>query len=114
MIIDGKLVISKKKKAVLIAELKEKKFRAFPKSTDAAKAGELEAFMENEEEEEDASSGSNGYDYLLGVSSCSFLRHHDMLTYPDGSLVVDTRASREVAQTNWREGSGNRRSYQAV
>ncbi len=72
MIIDGKLVISKKKKAVLIAELKAKDFKAFPKVADAVKAGEVEPVLENEEEEEgNAASSSNGYDYLLGVSPYS-------------------------------------------
>jgi DNA topoisomerase II len=70
MIIDGKLVISKKKKAVLIAELKEKNFKAFPKVANAAKAGELEPAMENEDDsEEEVGTGSNGYEYLLGVST---------------------------------------------
>ncbi|GES61190.1 DNA topoisomerase II [Aspergillus terreus] len=69
MIIDGKLVISKKKKAVLVAELKEKDFKPFPKVKEAVKAGETEPVVE---EEEDSESGdtevlSNSYDYLLGM-----------------------------------------------
>jgi DNA topoisomerase II len=71
MIIDGELVISKKKKAVLIAELRAKGFKAFPKVADASKAGELEPAVEDEEAEE-ADVGSNVYDYLLGVSTERF------------------------------------------
>lgn len=67
MIIDGELVISKKKKADLIAELRAKGFRAFSKVLDASKAGESEAVVEDEEIE-GADVGANGYDYLLGVS----------------------------------------------
>jgi DNA topoisomerase-2 len=68
MIIDGKLVISKKKKAVLIAELKEKGFKAFPKVVEAVKAGENEPVVEDEDSPEETFA-SNAYDYLLGVSS---------------------------------------------
>lgn len=67
MIIDGSLVISKKKKSDLIAELKEKGFKAFPKVVDAVKAGEDEPLAEDEEDSEDAEIGSDAYDYLLGV-----------------------------------------------
>lgn len=71
MIIDGKLVVSKKKKLVLVQELKEKGFKAMPKKADAIKEGELAPFADNdeEEEEEDAQTGAAAYEYLLGVSS---------------------------------------------
>ena len=69
MIIDGKLVVSKKKKLVLVQELKEKGFKAFPKKAEAIKEGELAPIADNdEEEEEDAQTGAAAYDYLLGVS----------------------------------------------
>jgi DNA topoisomerase-2 len=76
MIIDGKLVISKKKKAVLMAELKNLDFKPFPKVEDASKAGELEKTVENDEEDDENSDGAVGardYDYLLGVST--FAKH---------------------------------------
>ena len=70
MIIDGKLVVSKKKKLVLVQELKEKGFKAMPKRADAIKEGELApiADVDEEEEEEDSQTGAAVYDYLLGVS----------------------------------------------
>lgn len=69
MIIDNQLVISKKKKTDLIAELKKRNFKAFPKVAEAIKEGELEPIVENDEEcGEDAEIGANAYDYLLGVS----------------------------------------------
>lgn len=68
MIIDGKLIVSKKKKVDLIAELRQKGFKAIPKIADAAKQGELEPVLEQEETEEDFETGANAYDYLLGVS----------------------------------------------
>ena len=68
MIIDGKLVVSKKKKLVLVAELKKLGFKPFPKVADAIKEGELAPIAENDEEtEEDAETGASVFDYLLGM-----------------------------------------------
>ncbi|OJJ49061.1 hypothetical protein ASPZODRAFT_60711 [Penicilliopsis zonata CBS 506.65] len=68
MIIDNKLIISKKKKSVLVAELKDKGFKAFPKVADAVKAGEDHPVVEEEEDPSDNSEAlSNAYDYLLGM-----------------------------------------------
>ncbi|KAB8264230.1 DNA topoisomerase [Aspergillus pseudonomiae] len=69
-IIDGKLVISKKKKTVLVQELKDKGYKAFPKVAEAVKAGEQEPVVEEESEESDSQDTeilSNAYDYLLGM-----------------------------------------------
>lgn len=69
MIVDGKLVVSKKKKMVLVQELKEKNFKAFPKVADATKEGELAPIADNDDEEDgDIELGAAAYDYLLGVS----------------------------------------------
>lgn len=68
MIIDGKLIVSKKKKLILVAELKKLNFKAFPKVADAIKEGELAPIADNDEEsEEDVETGANAYDYLLGM-----------------------------------------------
>lgn len=70
MIIDGKLVVSKKKKKDLVAELKRLSFKPFPKVADAQKEGELEPAMEDQEEDDsDVEAGASDYDYLLGVSA---------------------------------------------
>jgi DNA topoisomerase-2 len=70
MIIDGKLVVSRKKKAVLVAELKKLNFTPFPKVDDAKKAGEIEDAQEDDEEDEAGLAvNASDYDYLLGVSS---------------------------------------------
>ncbi|EXJ88011.1 DNA topoisomerase II [Capronia coronata CBS 617.96] len=66
MIIDGKLNISKKKKAVLIAELRKLGFDAYPKTEDASKQNEILPVAEEEPEEEDSLDAS-AYDYLLGM-----------------------------------------------
>ncbi|KGO74230.1 DNA topoisomerase II, eukaryotic-type [Penicillium italicum] len=69
MIIDGKLVISKKKKPVLITELKEKGFKPIAKVADASKLGEDEPVVEEEEESDDNDTEviSSSFDYLLGM-----------------------------------------------
>jgi DNA topoisomerase-2 len=67
MIIDGILVVSKKKKAVLIAELKNLNFKPFPKVDDAKKAGEDEDVENDDSEDADDVVGANDYDYLLGM-----------------------------------------------
>jgi len=68
MIIDNKLTVSKKKKAVLIAELKKLGFKAYPKVADAEKAGELEAAMEDDDDAEDDVPDASSFDYLLGMA----------------------------------------------
>lgn len=65
MIIDKKLSISKKRRAVLEAELRVLKFRPFSKSSkkSALVAEEAEPAMD---EENDVSAGD--FDYLLGMA----------------------------------------------
>jgi DNA topoisomerase-2 len=68
-IIDNKLVVSRKKKPVLVAELRAANYEAFPKISDAKKAGETDDTVENDDDvavDEDA--GARDFDYLLGVS----------------------------------------------
>jgi DNA topoisomerase-2 len=75
MIIDGKLVVSKKKKQALVDELKKLGFKQFPKIADATKAGETEKTLEaksadSEDEGEFPETRRDGsaYDYLLGMA----------------------------------------------
>ncbi|OBT66159.1 hypothetical protein VE03_05077 [Pseudogymnoascus sp. 23342-1-I1] len=67
-IIDNKLVVSKKTKPKLVAELRAKKYEPFPKVKDAKKAGEADDVVENDEEVPDnEEGGARDYDYLLGL-----------------------------------------------
>ncbi|KAI4157081.1 MAG: hypothetical protein L6R39_000795 [Caloplaca ligustica] len=69
MIIDGQLIISKKKKQDLVKELKAKNFKPIAKAVDAIKQGELAPIADNDEEsEEDIETGASSYDYLLGMA----------------------------------------------
>lgn len=70
MIIDGKIVVSKRKKIDLIAELKQKGFKAIPKTANAGKIDDLTPDPENEEVD-DVATGGDSYDYLLGVGNGS-------------------------------------------
>lgn len=65
-IIDGDLVVGKKKKAILVKELRDRKYEAFPliKNNNTKKTPEEEEEDEDEEGEESA----RDFDYLLSVS----------------------------------------------
>ncbi|KAL8996081.1 MAG: hypothetical protein Q9169_004320 [Polycauliona sp. 2 TL-2023] len=67
MIIDGQLVIARKRKADLVTELRAKHFKPIGKAIDASKEGELAPIAENEDENEDVETGASSYDYLLGM-----------------------------------------------
>lgn len=68
-IIDGVLIVSKKKKDILVQELRDRKYEAFPKKSAASKKTADEEEDEAEDEEDIASdTGARDYDYLLGVS----------------------------------------------
>lgn len=63
MIITKELVVSNKRKANLVAELRGLKFQPFPKTKKAREEGEAEQVLE----EEDQGLASD-YDYLLGMA----------------------------------------------
>ena len=72
MIINKELVVSNRKKADIVVELRQKDFRPFPKVAKAKAAGENE---DAEEEEPEAVSGtSTDYDYLLGMAIWSLTK----------------------------------------
>lgn len=63
MIITKELIVSNRKKAVIVDELRLLKFRPFPKSKLARAADEEEATLEEQEE-----GLASDYDYLLGMA----------------------------------------------
>ncbi|KAJ3570459.1 hypothetical protein NPX13_g5726 [Xylaria arbuscula] len=74
-IMDGELVVSRKKRQVIVEELRERNYETFSKTTDPKKTKE-----EDEEDEgaddstkaSDADDSANGYDYLLSMPIWSF------------------------------------------
>lgn len=69
-IMEGKLVVSKKKKVIVVQELRDRKYEAFPKDNGDGKNAKSKDDDDNVEEDDDDDSGSaRDYDYLLSVSS---------------------------------------------
>lgn len=58
------MIVGKKKKAVLVKELRDGKYEAFP----PVKTNMKKLTEEEEEEEEDGEESARDYDYLLSVS----------------------------------------------
>lgn len=73
-IIEGKLVVARKKKAVLVEELKAKNYTPYPKVVDATKDGELEPAMDDETGDKAVDTAANAYDYLLGMAIWSLTK----------------------------------------
>ncbi|KAK2461741.1 hypothetical protein APHAL10511_006204 [Amanita phalloides] len=71
MIVDKELVVSNRKKADIVAELRKLKFRPFPKVV-TAKANDNEDNVDEEEEEDLGTDGD--YDYLLGMAIWSLTK----------------------------------------
>ena len=74
MIVSKELVVSGRKKVDIVAELRKKDFRPFPKISKAKAAGETEEVVEDEEEEQDENSVSNDFDYLLNMAISSLTK----------------------------------------
>lgn len=73
-VVGGEIVVSNRRKAVLLAELEQKKFTRLPATNAKARKGPAVAGVdEGTEEEEEEGGGDNGkggkggYDYLLGL-----------------------------------------------
>lgn len=69
MIVDKELVVSNRKKADIVAELRRKDFKPFPKVSQAKEAGETADAIEDEPEAPTVNNESNSdFDYLLGMA----------------------------------------------
>ncbi|KAK0714854.1 DNA topoisomerase [Lasiosphaeris hirsuta] len=67
-IIDNKLIVSKKKKPVLVQELRDRDYEAFPPASDKKPKSEDDEADGNEDpEEDDLTLGAHDYDYLLSM-----------------------------------------------
>ena len=103
MIIDRKLEISKKKKAVLVAELKQKNFRPFSKVSEARKTGEIEEVVEDEDEDfdKDVELEANTYDYLLGMPLWSLTQERvERLRKQIGDVEVEIDTLIKLSETD--------------
>ncbi|KUI63803.1 DNA topoisomerase 2 [Cytospora mali] len=71
-IIDSKLVVSRKKRAVLVQELRDRKYEAFPRGESVRKVRNTDEEMDQDDEDEAEElesnvPGSGDYDYLLSM-----------------------------------------------
>jgi DNA topoisomerase-2 len=63
MIVDKELVVSNRKKASIVAELRKKKFRPFPRAKK-----DIAEKEESEQEQNSDDGDDSDYDYLLGMA----------------------------------------------
>ena len=80
--VEKQLIVSNHKKADVMADLRNLKFRPFLKVTKAEAAGETEAVVPAEEDEKAVENvpGSTDYDYLLGMAIWSLTKKKVCLT----------------------------------
>ncbi|KAK3997391.1 putative DNA topoisomerase 2, partial [Cladorrhinum sp. PSN332] len=65
-IIDSKLIVAKKKKAVLVQELRDRNYEAFPPKDDK-KSKSTDEELNEEGEDDEVALGARDYDYLLSM-----------------------------------------------
>ena len=71
-IMEGKLVVSKKKKTNVVKELRECRYEPFPRETNDSKRKNNKEDEIDEEEDEEESGSDRDYDYLLSMPIWSF------------------------------------------
>ena len=108
MIIEGKLVVSKKKKAILVQELRAHNFKAIGKSDDTLKDKDLDAQANEDEEKEDeenAELGAADYDYLLSMPIWSLTKERiDRLQKQIGEREDDVNTLSKLSpQDIWKQ-----------
>lgn len=74
MIVNKQLVVSNRKKAEIVADLRHHQFRPFLKTAKAKAAGETEPAEDEEDDEADAGSSASDFDYLLGMAIWSLTK----------------------------------------
>lgn len=79
MIVTKELVVSGRKKADIITDLRKKDFKPFPKIAKAKTAGETEEVVENDEDEED-NGITTDFDYLLNMAISSLTKERVRIT----------------------------------
>lgn len=74
MIVSRQLVVNNRKRAELVAELRQKDFRPFPRQKKAKVAGEVNEDDEEVADEGDESNAAGDYDYLLSMAIYSLTK----------------------------------------
>lgn len=94
MIVSKELVISNRKKADVVQELRKHEFRPFPKITKAKAAGETAPTVEEEEieaaeREEEETGTTTDFDYLLQMSISSLTKEKVRYRFSGAGLISD-------------------------
>lgn len=85
MIVSKELVVSGRKKADVVTDLRKKDFRPFPRIAKAKAEGETEETVEDEEEEDNGT--TNDFDYLLNMSISSLTKERVCILYVRHCIV---------------------------
>lgn len=109
MIVNKELVVSNRKKADIVEELRQRKFRPFPKAAKAKAAGETEA--NDDDEADEATTGtSTDYDYLLGMAIWSLTKEKVRIMHEDSgssdTYMQPWFLDREAPSASGRQGEG--------
>jgi hypothetical protein len=110
MIIDKQLVLSNRKRSAIVAELRQKDFRPFPKVAKAHIAADAEDDGDAEEEIEDvdAAGADSDFDYLLNMALRSLTKEKVRLRF-EVSAAAD-RIATHRSTNSWRNATSTRRS----
>ena len=104
MIVERELVVSNRRKADIVAELRKKQFRPFPKASKAKAAGETEDVVEDEDAESEGE--LSDYDYLLGMAIWSLTKEKVcQLLRTSRVVMANVILDREAPATSEREGA---------
>lgn len=86
MIIDKELVVNNRKKADIVAELRKKGFRPFPKVAKAKVHGEVEDVVD-EDDGSDFEGNVTDFDYLLGMAIWSLTKEKVRCCFVDMNIT---------------------------
>jgi DNA topoisomerase II len=91
MIVDKELIVSNRKKADIVAELRGKDFKPFPKVSLAKEAGETADVAQEEPEAPTVNNESNSdFDYLLGMAIWNLTKEKVRLLVHGGAVLEAT------------------------
>jgi DNA topoisomerase II len=74
MIVNKELVVSNRKKADIVEELRQKKFRPFPKVAKVKSVGDTEDAEGADDDAEEATGATTDYDYLMSMAIWSLTK----------------------------------------
>lgn len=104
MIITRELVVSNRKKADVVAELRKKEFKPIPKVAKKKAVGDIEEEVDEDEEEEEVEAGngqnvnSTDFDYLLGMAIYSLTKEKASLFWLVSLKIFSSCTASQIAK----------------